>query len=488
MKKVDSIVILGGGTSAWFSAAYLSHNIPNLKITVIDKEIGTPVGVGEGTLLNFGPFMQSCGFDMDDWFPKIDATYKSGILFPNWKNIGNVVWHPFKMNVDVHPEFSLFDLWSNNQHMEFKKYGLPMHSLSIDQNSIDLNEKYGYHVDCSKLVMYIKEKLAGRLNFIQSEMVNDCRDENNNIVSLQLKNGQEVSADLFIDCTGFRSLLNKNPKKINLLGTRLFCDTAIAGHIPYIDRKKELRPYVISDAVEHGWIWNIPVKTRIGSGLVFNRSITDPEDAKDFFVKYWDNRISKDSLKIIDWTPHYKENFWHNNVVSIGLSAGFIEPLESTGIALITEGIYQLAHRIIDKHYNGNDINLYNQTMKCFFEESIDFVSMHYSATERTEPFWQYVKANAVQSEKQKFLINELSRTDTRVPSKGKNTNFFCGENWSLWLIQLGFACGERNLNLSKEQSEFILKTFYNRNEKYRHVWSRNHYEEIERLENFYAI
>ena len=159
MKTINKIVILGGGTSAWLTAAYITNNIPDIRLTVIDKEVGTPVGVGEGTLLNFGPFMQSCGFDVDEWFPKLDATYKAGILFPNWKSKDIEIWHPFKMNIQVTSEFSLFDLWSTQQDLDFKNFGLPMYDTSITHNKIDLNENYGYHVDCSKLVQFIKEKL-----------------------------------------------------------------------------------------------------------------------------------------------------------------------------------------------------------------------------------------------------------------------------------------------------------------------------------------
>ena len=121
MKAVNNIVILGGGTSAWLSAAYLSRNFPYYNITVVDKEIGTPVGVGEGTLMNFKPFMSQCGFDHNEWIPEIDATFKSGILFPGWVRKDNVVWHPFLMNPVLDNTMSLHAAWSKNQEYDFKK-------------------------------------------------------------------------------------------------------------------------------------------------------------------------------------------------------------------------------------------------------------------------------------------------------------------------------------------------------------------------------
>ena len=488
LQKIKHIAILGGGTSGWLAAAYLLNNIENIKITVIDKEVGTPVGVGEGTLLNFGDFLKSCGFSIDEWFPAVNATYKTGILFPGWGQKDKEVWHPFLMNPNVLEDVRLMDLWTANQEMPFKEYGIPCYKSCVVEKKIDVTEKIGYHVDCGLLVNFIKNKIIHKINFIQSEMISVSRNVNRDIEHLELKNGQNVEADLFLDCSGFKHLLNDMPKRVNLSG-RLFCNTALAAHIPYIDRKKEMNPYVVSEAVDCGWIWNIPVTNRIGSGIVFNRDITDIEEAKDIFVKYWDYRITKEQLKLIDWTPFYNENFWQNNVVSIGLSAGFIEPLESTGIALIMEGIHQLAERILDNFYTENEVTLYNQTMKCFFEECIDFVSMHYSETDRSDPFWQNVKETFIKSNRQKFFEEELLNPYDTVPDKNKNTNFFCGANWSLWLIQLGYSvANRRNTILQNIDSKKIFNLSYNKTEKFRSVWSRLHYEEIERTEAFYRM
>lgn len=455
---IKSVVILGGGTSAWLSAAYLSHNHPYLKITVVDKEVGAPVGVGEGTLLNFGPFLDACGFSQSEWFNKIDATYKTGILFPDWVNKGNTVWHSFHTAVPVtDTSYTLQDLWSVNQHLDFKYYGTGVYESAIDHNLIDLSVAQGYHVDCHKLVAFIQDKLRAKITLIQSEMVNINRLPNGNIKSLTLKNGSTISGDLFLDCTGFRGLLKHHPKR-NTLEGRLICDTAIAGHVPYLNPEIEMKPYVVSKAVDIGWVWEIPVRTRIGSGLVFNRSITSPDEAKEFFVNYWDNRIKVEDLKVLDWTPYYDDNIWHENVVSIGLSAGFIEPLESTGIALIMEGIVRLSLLIKEKYCTPDDINLYNITMKSFFESAIDFVSMHYSKTDRDEPFWKTVKNTIKVSDKQKFYEEYLKDSDMLMPNQGKITDVFTGGSWSTWLIQMGYKVAPRKIN--PEWSSDVLKNW----------------------------
>ena len=189
---------------------------------------------------------------------------------------------------------------------------------------------------------------------------------------------------------GLKVFLKKRDR-VDLQG-RLFVNTAVAGHVSYLEEgdckckggtNSEKHPYVECPAVSDGWIWKIPLQTRIGSGMLFNRDITDVEDAKDAFVAYWDGRVDRDSLKIIDWTPYYDRDIWQNNVISIGLSAGFIEPLESTGVALITEGISKAVEIIKGRSFDSFDQDLYNSYMISLFETCADFVSSHYAISKR---------------------------------------------------------------------------------------------------------
>ena len=485
--KVDNIVIVGGGTSGWLAAAYLHNNHPDIEITVIDKEVGTPVGVGEGTLLQIGPFLSECGFEFSEWFPAVDATYKSAILFANWQSKDKDVWHPFyKGNRAIDPQTNLYDLWSQAQELDFKKIVMAYYDSSVLHNSVDANnlKHYGYHIDCSKLVQFIQQKLKNKVKLIKSDVV-DILYNNESITNLTLKNNETISADIFVDCTGFKGILKKTNKRINLEG-RLFCNTAIAGHIPYKDRDNELHPYVISEAVDHGWIWNIPVSSRIGSGLVFNRNITDIEEAKEYFVNYWDHRITKENCKVIDWTPFYNEDMWSGNIVSVGLSAGFIEPLESTGIALITSGVTQLSNAMRTQYYTNDDVDFFNLQMKIMFEDCVDFVSMHYANNNRDTKFWSYVKNTWTPSEKMSHYLNKLADPSVKIPNAGKFHSVFDGVNWAVWLIQMGFPVSSRKTNYNKHEAENILTDNYLKNEKHRHVWSRHHASEIDRLKEYF--
>jgi tryptophan halogenase len=483
-----SLVIVGGGSSAWLTAAYISHNSPNIKITVIDKEIGNPVGVGEGTTLAFPKLMQDSGFDQAEWMMAVDATYKSAIVFPGWGSADKEIWHPFFLNQILEDgKTSLLEVWSKNQHYDYRHYGSMLYDTSINHNKVDLYDAgaYAFHVDCGKLVQYIQKKLENKITFIKSEVVAIQRN-GDLITNLTLKDGQNITGDLYVDCTGFKGMLKENPKRVDLKG-RLFCDTAVAGHIPYISREEEMRPYVVSEAVACGWIWDIPVQTRIGSGLVFNREITDIEEAKDFFCQYWNNRITKDKLKVLMWDPYYNEDFWKGNVVSIGLSAGFIEPLESTGLALISAGIVKLEAKIRDNTWSKNDADYYSLDMKLLFEDCVDFISMHYSRNTRPEKFWKFVQETYKPSDKI-LAYAELMKDSIRLHRNAKDFNIFSGANWTCWMAQLGYPVGAANDGYSQQEAKKIMLKYYNGVEKFRHNHSRHHATEIDRLRTYYNI
>ena len=424
---VNDIVIVGGGSSGWLAAASISNRIPGVNVTLVDKEEPEIVGVGEATLLGFAGFMNDCGFDHREWMNATDAVIKTGILFPDWGEDGTDVWHPFFFFGGEEP---MVDVWSNYQDIPFHRT-LPVYE-SVARNRINIHkmDSYALHIDCGKLVQYISNKIKDRVTVINST-VESFKDN-----TLRLRNGNDVKADLFIDCTGFKRLL-KDTDKLDLTD-RLYVDTAVAGHIPYTNKDEQLHPYTACTNVDHGWIWDTPLRTRIGSGLVFNRSVTDINEAKESLCKFWNGVVSPDDLKVIDWTPFYDKKPWDNKVVSVGLSAGFIEPLESTGIGLTLEEIDHLVDTLKGRYYHDHDIDLYNIVVKNLFETAVDFVNMHYSNPNKDSKFWRYVKDNYKMSETQQIFLDNMKRSNE--PSFMETKGFvFGGSNWIHWLVQLGF-------------------------------------------------
>lgn len=487
INQVKKIVIVGGGTSGWLAAAHLSNKKPFYEIIVVDKEDGAPIGVGEGTILGFINVMRDCGFEPQDWFFEVDATYKGGILFPGWGKKDELIWHPFMF--PRHDQFgsSSLDAWTHFQ-TDIKYNGLSMFDITVRHDKLDLKAlelgNYAFHLDCVKLVKLIQNSIVDKRNvkLINSDVIQVDR-EKDNITKIHLKNGEEITADLFIDCTGFKHILRENPEKVTLEG-RLFCDTAVAGKVEYENKKEEMRPYIVSEAVDHGWIWTIPIQTRMGSGLVFNRNITPIEEAKDYLVNYWQGRLNKEDIRVIDWSPYYLKEMWKGNCVSIGLSAGFIEPLESTGIALIATGIEQLTFRLGTDYYSESDITVFNNVLNGYFEDSIDFINMHYDKAEHDTKFWNWVRETRVKSNRQKFFEESIASDYPLLPVGGQGY-IFDGVNWICWLIQFGYPV----IPKSGVADEVVIKhLFDHRNtELNRHKEGVNHYEYIERLRQYYV-
>jgi tryptophan halogenase len=481
--KTETLTIVGGGTSAWLAAAYLHRNHPAIKITVVDKEVGNSIGVGEATLLSFQPFMEECGFPVEDWFVELESGYKAGIMFTNWREPGNNIWHPFfKGNRKVNEDYHLWDIWSLVQDLDFKTYATGGYSSAVLHNAINpLNgDSAAYHINCGKLVLYIQDKLKDKIRIIKSEVVNVIK-ENDNIDFIELKNGQFIKSDLYVDCTGFHNILRKSERKIDLTD-RLFVNTAVVHQIPYKDRPNEFKPFAECDAVDHGWIWKIGVANRIGSGMVFNRHITDVEEAKEYFANYWEGRIKKENVRAINWDPFYNEDPWTGNVVQIGLSGGFIEPLESTGVGLITVGITQLSNTLHEQYYTKNDIDLFNTFMCTLFEDCVTFVSMHYANNNRTSKFWKHVQDTFVPSERMLHYLDRLKNPDIKVPVDSKYNYMFGGSSWTMCLQQLGYEITPRNIPYTQEHARELLTKVYVEFEKNKHVWSRHHSSEVDRI------
>tara|TARA_B100000941_G_scaffold94073_1_gene65345 strand:+ start:507 stop:2006 length:1500 start_codon:yes stop_codon:yes gene_type:complete len=451
MKVVKRIVIVGGGTAGWITASWFARRwSKRLDVVVIDKTQPERVGVGEATLLSFPEVMRQMNYEPKQWMNEIDATYKAGILFPGWGKKENVIWHPFGFgilgdgdNPNI-PRVPLYDVWSNYQDQYDIKDISGLYKSAM-KNNIEpdyIRDTYAYQIDCGKLVQFLQKNTIPFLKeYIQSDVVEVYKDgisddiTKSNIKKLVLDDGSEITGDLFIDCTGWKQMLI-GENNVDL-SDRLFIDTAFAAKVEYENKSQEMHPYTDCAALEHGWRWRIPTRSRIGTGYCFNRSITDPDVVADAFVKHWNNRIKKQDLRMLDWKPQYVKKFWEGNVVPIGLSAGFIEPLESTGLALMIRGCEFLEESMVDCFYNPYETGIYDIRMKCAFESAVDYVNMHYSYCEREGKFWDYVRLSHEKSGMQKYMEDQINDPHLITFQQHRSSSFFGGSNWHVWLLQL---------------------------------------------------
>ena len=439
MKEVKRIVVVGGGTAGWITASWFSRRWGKLiDVTVIDKYEPERVGVGEATLLSFPGVMQKMGFKVEDWMNRIDATFKAGILFPGWGREDKVIWHPFGFTSVGDKKVPLYDIWTNYQDKYDIKDISPLYQSAMN-NCIEIDyiaDTYAYQIDCGKLVTFLHDNCIKWCNYIQSDLKTVVKVEDE-VEKIILEDGSEITADIFIDCTGWNQLLIGKDNNVDL-SDRLFIDAALAGRVKYENPDKEMHPYTDCQAMEHGWRWRIPTRSRIGTGYCFNKNITSPDEVAQQFSEHWNGRIKPEDMRLLDWKPQMLDKFWKGNVVSIGLSAGFIEPLESTGLAMMIRGCQYLEESLYGCIYNPVfEPDIYNIRMKASFETAVDYVNMHYAYCERKGKFWDYVRLSHEKSGMQILMEDQIQDPNRDTLQTDKISSFFGGTNWHIWLLQL---------------------------------------------------
>lgn len=404
---IKKVAIVGGGTAGWMTAAALAELLINqdYQITLIESEqIGT-VGVGEATLPHLRFFNQRLGIDEADFMQKVNATYKLGIEFANWGQIGEAYVHPFgDFGAPANGvPFHHYWLRAREQGSPYPigDYSLPVVASlgkkfdfpNLDVSSLLSTYGYAYHIDAGLYAKYLRMFSEERGVVRQEGKVVKVNqdDESGYICSVVMDNSVVVEADLFIDCSGFRGLLIEQTLETGYEHWKhwLPCDRAVA--IP-CELNGDSIAYTRATADDAGWRWRIPLQHRVGNGHVYCSDYMNDDRAE---------RALRDGL---EGEPHADANFlrfntgrrkkmWNKNCVAIGLSAGFLEPLESTGIHLIQLGIMKLIEFFPNREMDTAYSNEFNRVMQMEIERIKDFLILHYNATKRNDTdFWSYVR------------------------------------------------------------------------------------------------
>ena len=391
---MSKIIIVGGGSAGWMTAATLISQFPQHKITVIESPNTPTVGVGESTLQPINLWMNLIGLKDEDWMAECDASYKLSIRFENFyqKNDGGF-HYPFGNPLpDKWKWFYRKDVPKTN----FVDYNYPIMSL-VNNNTIcenglpnySLKENAAYHFDATKFGIWLKEKFC-ILKGVQyiSEDITSIETNENGIESLN----KRYTADLYIDCTGFKSLLmNKLEVPFVSYSDMLPNNSAWATRIPYTNKEEELKPYTNCTALNNGWVWNIPLWSRIGTGYVYSDKYISDEDALQEFKDY----LGRDDVEFrkLKMRVGIHEKIFEKNVCAIGLSAGFIEPLESNGLFSVHEFLIQLVkilRRTEDITISEWDRYSVNKSCRIMFDDFATFVAMHYTLSHRTDTeYWR---------------------------------------------------------------------------------------------------
>ncbi len=428
---VQNIVIVGGGTAGWMTAAALSHLLKSssiaqgsssaegsslaegsCKITLIESEqIGT-VGVGEATLPHLRFFNQRLGIDEPEFMQATNATYKLGIEFANWGQQGDAYIHPFgdfgqPVNGVPFHHYWLKSKQHGNDH-SIGDYSLPVVAAaqerfdfpSQDPNSLLATYSFAYHLDAGLYAKYLRGYSEERGVTRQEGLVESVQQDSESgfITSVTLKNGVQVDGDLFIDCSGFRGLLIEQALETGYEHWKhwLPCDRAVA--IP-CEKEEQPLPYTRATADRAGWRWRIPLQHRTGNGHVYCSDFMSDDEALDSLQKGLDGKPFAEP-NFLRFNTGRRKKMWNKNCVAIGLSAGFLEPLESTGIHLIQLGIMKLIEFFPNKQVDSAFSSEFNRVMQMEIERVKDFLILHYHATERDDTeFWNYVRTMSVPEE-----------------------------------------------------------------------------------------
>lgn len=415
--KITRIVIVGGGTAGWMTAAALAHRFHNTGCAiqlVESEEIGT-VGVGEATIPHLRFFNETLGIDENEFMRRTQATYKTGIEFINWGRIGDAYIHPFGEYGHPIQGTSFHHFWLKlrqaGEQTLIDDYSLPV--VAARQNKFqypDSNRRsvlstysYAFHIDASLYAKFLREYAQARgvvrtegkvVQVIQKDAPNE---QQGFIDAVVLANGERIGGDLFIDCSGFRGLLIEQTLKTGYHDWShwLPCDRAVA--VPCA-RIGEPLTYTQSTARDAGWQWRIPLQHRTGNGYVYCSRYVSDDEALAVLLKNLDGAPEAEPNFLRFKTGHRKYA-WNKNCVAIGLAGGFLEPLESTSIYLIQIAISRLLALFPDKDFTPALAREFNAAMEMEFERVRDFLILHYHATERCDTaFWNYCRTMEIPS------------------------------------------------------------------------------------------
>jgi len=451
--NVRNIVVVGGGTAGWMTAAALSKILRGkYAIRLIESDEISTVGVGESTIPMIKLFNQVLGINEDEFMRETKATFKLGIKFVDWGKLGDKYMHGFG-------KFGQ-DLWT----VDFYQYWLKMHQAGkapdLENYSINrmasLSSKfmrptsemanspladivYAFHLDAGLYARYLR-KFSEALGVVRTEgkvVDSVVREGDGHIDAVIMENGERIEGDLFIDCSGFRGLLIEQALKTGYEDWThwLPCDRAYA--VP-CELASDLLPYTRATARPAGWQWRIGLQHRTGNGHVFSSKFMSDDEAASILMNSLDGKALAEP-KLLRFVTGKRKKVWNKNVVAIGLSSGFMEPLESTSIHLIQSTIARLVTFFPDNGFHQENIDEFNRQCDFETERIRDFLILHYNATERTDtPFWNFCRTMELPETLQRKLA--LYKAHGRIVRE--NNELFTEVGWLQVMHGQGIKAG----------------------------------------------
>lgn len=447
-KPIRSILIVGGGTSGWIAAAFLNRFLDpaRCRITLLESATVGTIGVGEATVPPLVPLLRLLGIAEDEFLRACHATYKLAIRFDGWAR--NPVWHPFGEVGAAHIEgLPLFHHWLERHRAGVEPAAYADFSTQVRLATEDLAPRslqheseiirrgaYAYHLDARAFAGYLAEVATGRgVRHVVDDVERVARDERGWIKQVETRANGALQADLYVDCTGFAAILIGKALESGFIdwSDQLLCDRAVVLPMP---AARPMPPYTRATALRAGWSWRIPLHHRVGAGYVYSSRFTSEEEATRELIEHTGLDPAACDPGLLRMQIGRREHFWKANCVAVGLSAGFLEPLESTGIFLIQRGVELLLDHFPDLEFSPSMQRRYNQRMAAEFDEVRDFILLHYALNTREEPFWRASRAVRLPDS----LAQSLADYDETGIVDWDNRSLF--RDSSFYLIAAGFG------------------------------------------------
>jgi tryptophan 7-halogenase len=454
------ICIVGGGTAGWLTAAFLQNQLPHtvgrvVDITLIEAEDIPTVGVGEATIPSIRQTLAACGIEEHIFLKECGATFKQGIEFINWRDDPKIAgtnsyFHPFGEQIMVAGKdatWQWLQLPPESRAAYADQFSVQAEIARAGQSPKGFSDKpydgalaYAYHLDAGKLAQFLKNMAKGRGVTHKVQKVVEIVREGDDISSIHLDNGEQVTADIFVDCTGFAARLINSDKQngFNSLSDTLFVDRAV---VTRVDNKSlsDVIGYTKCTAQSAGWIWDIALQDRRGVGHVYSSRYIDDDAAKAELAAYLKKPVESVESRRLDMRIGYHDQQWRGNTVAIGLSSGFLEPLESTGIYLIEMANWAMLEYAPRYLAGAKPHASYNRILHNHYTNIADFLKMHYClSTRRDSAFW---RDNCDPATIPQSLQDNLAIWGSAVPSVydfNSTTQCFSATNYKFVLYGMG--------------------------------------------------
>ncbi len=440
--KINKVVVAGGGTAGWMAAASLAKLLGRtIEVVLVESDDIPTVGVGEATIPTLIQLHELLGINEQEFVSKVNGTFKLGISFENWRDVNEDYIHSFGFTGKDCWAAGFQHFWLKGQKLGLaKEFGQYCGELvAAQQNKFAITPKqglnYAYHIDAGLYAQFLRELAEEHgAKRVEGKIVDvNLNPDTGFIESVGLESAQIVDGDFFIDCSGFRGLLIEQALHTGYEDWShwLPMDSAVAVQTESLT---EPIPYTRSIARDSGWQWRIPLQSRVGNGLVFCSRYLSDEDGKKLLMDNIEGAPINEP-RVLKFQTGTRRKHWNKNCVAMGLSSGFIEPLESTSIHLIQRSITRLMQMFPYDGIRGPDVHEFNSQMASEIENIRDFIILHYNVTNRSDtPFWRFCKSMDIpESLKHRIELFKQTGRVFKVP-----TELFGENSWTQVMLGQG--------------------------------------------------